>query len=206
MTATSNWPTYAVPLIIDRSLPHADVEIAEHRIVDVGTGPTFDAARSFDFLNVHTPLLDASMWARGLPARLKGEPPPDVASMRLCDALESGTMDLPGWVILGEEPGYEIAFGAVGRFWQPDIEWRDVPAADFAAFDEPGWGKIAASFSVRHYGPDRSLLTYACRVGTTDPASGRRFERYWWIIRPFVAHIFRATLSTIAQEARAADR
>jgi 2Fe-2S iron-sulfur cluster binding domain len=31
----------------------------------------------------------------------------------------------------------EIAFGAVGEFWQPVIEWHDLPG--FATFAEPGW-------------------------------------------------------------------
>jgi hypothetical protein len=41
---------------------------------------------------------------------------------------------------------------AVGKFWQPVIEWRDVPRAEFNGFAEPGWGKIAANFSVLPYG------------------------------------------------------
>ena len=193
--------TAPAPLVIETVLPDALVEIAEHRIVDAEPAATYDAARALDFLQVRTPLLDASMWVRGVPARLKGEPTPEIASMRLSDALEGGDMGLPGWLILGEEPGRELAFGAVGRFWQPDIEWREVAREDFKDFDDAGWGKIAANFSVRPYGAHRTLLTYACRVGTTDPDSGRRFGRYWRLVRPFVGHIFRATLATIAAAA-----
>ena len=188
----------SAPLVIEQMLPDADVEIAEHRIVDAGPARTYEAARAGDFLTVRTPLLDASMWVRGLPARLKGEPQPEIAAMRLDDALAGGDMGLPGWMILGEERGRELAFGAVGRFWQPEIEWREVPVEDFRDFDEPGWGKIAANFSVVAYGAHRSLLTYACRVATNDTDSRRRFGRYWTLVRPFVGHIFRATLATIA--------
>jgi hypothetical protein len=39
---------------------------------------------------------------------------------------------------------------------------------------------------------------------TTDPDSHRRFLRYWWLIRPFVAHIMRATLRQIKVNAEAA--
>jgi hypothetical protein len=107
----------------------------------------------------------------------------------------------PGWLVHGERPDRELAFGAVGKFWQPSIEWRDVPAGSFASFDEPGWGKIAANFSVRAYGERATLLTYECRTVTTDPESRRKFLRYWRIGRPVIAHIFRATVHTIRANA-----
>ena len=72
--------------------------------------------------------------------------------------------------------------------------------ADFAGFDEPGWGKIAANFTVTPYGR-RTLLTYECRTATTDSVARRRFRRYWWVVRPFVAHIMRATLRRIKTDA-----
>ena len=46
-----------------------------------------------------------------------------------------------------------------------------------------------------------SLLTYECRTATTDADSRIRFLRYWRLIRPFVAHIFRATVATIRDHA-----
>ena len=56
---------------------------------------------------------------------------------------------LPGWLVLGEQRGTELAFGAVGKFWQGKIEWRDVPRDDFRDFAEAGFGKIAgARFAV----------------------------------------------------------
>jgi hypothetical protein len=39
---------------------------------------------------------------------------------------------------------------------------------------------------------------------TTDPDSQRRFLRYWWLIRPFVGHIMRATLKKVKANAEAA--
>jgi hypothetical protein len=190
-------------MIIDDQLPRYDVVIAEHLVVDADPHTTWQAARELDFISVHTPLLDLAMWARGLPARLRGRPAP--APKRLTLAAGDG---LPGWLSLGERPDREIAFGAIGKFWQAEIEWRDVPLAEFAGFAEPGYGKIACNFSVRPYSPGRTLLTYECRTATTDPLSRRRFARYWWLIRPFVAHIMRATLVAVARDAgtRAARR
>jgi hypothetical protein len=95
---------------------------------------------------------------------------------------------------------------AVGKFWQPVIEWRDVPRAEFNGFAEPGWwGTIASNFSVLPYGERSTLLSYECRTLTTDPESRRRFLRYWWVIRPpLVGHIMRATATTIKADAEAA--
>jgi hypothetical protein len=187
-------------MVLDAVMPTWDVTIAEHLIVLADPATTYRAAHGLDFLRVHTPLLDAAMWARGLPDRLSGRAV--VAPPRL--VLGEGD-PLPGWTVLGEVPDRELAFGAVGKFWQPDIEWRDVAPEEFAAFTEPGWGKIAADFSVRAYGARATLLTYECRTATTDVESRRKFLRYWWLVRPFVGHIFRATLATIRDGAQASS-
>jgi hypothetical protein len=183
-------------MIIDVQLPEYDVGLAVHKVVDADPATTFAAARHLDFLSVRTPLLDTAMWLRGLPDRLRHRTPPPLAKLTLADGA-----GLPGWLSLGVREDKEVAFGAVGKFWQPNIEWRDVPAAEFRDFHEPGWGKIACNFTVRAYGSDRTLLTYECRTATTDLAARRKFARYWWLIRPFVAHIMRATVATIAVNA-----
>jgi hypothetical protein len=86
--------------------------------------------------------------------------------------------------------------------WQPNIEWHDVPAGQFAGFAEPGWGKIACHFLIRSGGPGRAVVSYECRTATTDPGARSSMARYWWIIRLFVGHIMRATLRTIRANAK----
>lgn len=184
-------------MIIDEYLPRYDTAIAEHIVVDTDPDTTWRTARDMDLLTVHTPLMDAAMWVRGLPARLRGQPAPALERLSLSDGSA-----LPGWLILGERDSQETAFGAVGKFWQGTIEWRDVPLARYAQFAEPGYGKIACNFSVRQYGDRRTLLSYECRVATTDELARRKFSRYWWVIRPFVRHIMRATLATIRDDAQ----
>jgi hypothetical protein len=147
---------------------------------------------------VRTPLLAFSMWIRGLPERWSGKVTPPLPRLVVADG------GLPGWLILGERPDREIAFGAVGKFWLPVIEWRDVAQAEFSGFAEPGWGKIAANFSVLPYGERSTLLSYECRTVTTDPEARQRFLRYWWLIRPFVGHIMRATVNQIKYNAQSA--
>jgi hypothetical protein len=62
--------------------------------------------------------------------------------MRLADMPTHGE-----WVLLGEDPPREIAFGVVGRFLAGETVWAQIDAADFEAFTDPGFGKIACKFS-----------------------------------------------------------
>ncbi|ULE32867.1 hypothetical protein [Mycobacterium sp. IDR2000157661] len=194
-------PTRADRMLIEAAMPRFDAVITEHTVVGADVHTTFAAARSLDLLTVRTPLVLASMWLRNVPVRLLGAPPPPARQLILSEA---GTM--PGWLVLGERADREIAFGAVGKFWQPVIEWRDVPRDEFAGFAEPGWGKIAANLSTIPYGEGSTLLSYECRTVTTDPGSRKRFQRYWWLIRPFVGHIMRATRQKVRSDAQAVSR
>jgi hypothetical protein len=187
--------------IVESTMPTYDALIRQHVVVAADPATTFAAASALDLLTVHSPLVDLSMWVRELPARLSGRTAPRPPALVI-----GPDMNLPGWTFLGQQPGREIAFGAVGRFWQPTIEWLDVAVRDFKDFDEPGWGKIAASISVLPYGLSDTLLTYECRTVTTDPESRRRFLRYWRLVRPFVGHVLRATLGQIGANATAAAR
>jgi hypothetical protein len=186
--------------LIDSMMPMCDAVIVENVIVAADPATTYQAARTLDLLTVRTPLLTAAMWLRGLPARLLGRSAPPPPQLVIADG------GLPGWLVLGERPDREIAFGAVGKFWQPVIEWRDVTREDFSSFADAGWGKIAANFSVTPYGERSTLLSYECRTVTADPESRRRFLRYWRVIRPFVGHIMRATVDKIKSDAEAATK
>jgi hypothetical protein len=185
-------------LRLDHFVDGCDASIAEHLLVDAPAPVVFAAARGLDLLEVRTPLLTASFWARGLPAKVLGRPepaPPPALTLE-------GELGLPGWMLLDDVQDREIVFGAVGVFWTPTITWNtDVTPADFASFAEPGWGRIACNYTTLPYGEHRTLLTYECRTQTTDADSRQRFLRYWWLIRPFVAHIMRATVTTIAAHA-----
>jgi len=190
-----------MPDVLERILPAYDMVITEHLVVVAGTDTTYRAAKDLDFLTVRSPILAVSMFVRGLPARIRGHAPEPMQQLRLA----ADSLALPGWLLLGDVPGREVAFGAIGKFWKADIEWRDVPVEQFESFDEPGWGKIGCRFLVRPNGANRSILTYECRTATTDPEAQRMMARYWWLIRPFVSHIMRATLRTISARAEKTD-
>jgi hypothetical protein len=205
-------PTRAVTavdpaLLIDRHLPRFDVTIRQHLVIDADLAVTWRALSDLDLMRVHTPLMDAAMRVRGLPtlvsSALGRSTPPEVPPAL---TLAGDGVGLPGWLSLGANAPQEIAFGAIGRFWQPEIEWYDtrqlIPSgpAGFAAFDRPTWGRIAASFTLRPYGDHRTLASYEARTATPDRDSARRFGRYWRLVRPFVGHIMRATLEQLRVE------
>ena len=192
-------------LLIDRYLPRYDVGLVEHTLAAADLATTWQALHALDLARVHTPLVDAAMFVRGLPTRLVGHRDAAQAAgpVRLPLAADAPPMD--GWLSLGELAEREIALGAVGRFWQPAIQWYDVTGMtpeEFAAFAEPGWGRIAANFTVLPYTPSRTLVSYEVRTATADAASARRFARYWAVIRPFVGHIMRAALATVRADAQ----
>jgi hypothetical protein len=183
----------ATPTLLDARLPSYDVALTEHLVIQADTTAVFDAAKNFDFITTRSPFVTLLMTARSVPSRLHGDRA--AAPQTLMLVRDPGA--LPGWLLLGEVPGREVVFGAVGTFWKSRIAWHELPADEFAAFTEPGWGKIACHLLVRPDGPGRSILTYECRTATTDAVSQAQMGRYWWLIRPFVGYMLRAVLRTI---------
>lgn len=200
-------------LLIDDVLPEFDETIVEHVVIDAQPDTVYEAVSNMDFLEISSPLMDAAMFVRGLPGRIgrrmRGdEPLPAPPSATLADMFDgTGESEVfQDWVGLGEDPPHEIVFGAAGKVWQPDIEWKPLSAEEFADFDEPGFAKIAANFSLREYGDNRTLLTYEARTANTDADSRRRFRRYWWLVHAFVGVVMRAALRTAKDLAERSDR
>jgi hypothetical protein len=92
-----------------------------------------------------------------------------------------------GFTILGEDAPRELVFGAIGQPWRL-AGGRGATVAggqDFAAFDQAGHAKLAANFRLAPtVGGSAIQLSTETRVACTDPASARRFARYWRLIRP----------------------
>lgn len=204
-------PVMTSEMLIDDLLPDFDATIIEHLVVNAPPEVVFATAREMDFMQIHSPMTDAAMFARSIPATLgrilgnRPAPPPPPA-MRLANMFEGGASDaegLEGWVALGEVPGRELVFGAIGKVWQLDIDWMPVPADEFRDFDEPDYAKLAVAFSTRPYGTGRTLLSYEARTAGTDDDARRKFLRYWWIVRRFVHYVMRAATSTVKDLAEA---
>jgi len=96
-------------------------------------------------------------------------------TMRLGDMLDEASGE-GTWVRLGERIHEEIAFGLVGKFWKPVIEYAHVTATDFATFDEPGWAKTIYGFTLTPV-EGGTQLTSIMRTATTDENSRKWFRR-----------------------------
>lgn len=193
-----------VPLLIERLLPQPDAVRTEHLLVDGGLASVYEAVRRADFMRAwhESRAVRALFAARGLGERAvsaaagrerPAEPPPP-ETMRLVDLPAHGE-----WVLLGEDPPHEIAFGAIGRFWAGETVWEQIDAARFATFDRPGLARIACDFSLRPYGDGRTLVSYECRTQATDPESRRAFLRYWRALSPFIGIVLRSQLRVVSR-------
>jgi hypothetical protein len=111
-----------------------------------------------------------------------------------------------GWGVLREEPEREIIFGAVTQPWLAQPVFRALLPAEFAAFHEPGFARIAWTISVRPAGASRSIASTETRVATTDAASRTMFRRYWALAKPGIVLIRWALLRLVKQTAEARAR
>lgn len=190
-------------MLIDELMPEFDAIRTEHLLVDMPIERAWDAVLDADFVETAT----SSKLVRGLFAirttgekavrivtRKPAEPEPEVASMRLRDMETEGD-----WIRLGEDPPHEIAFGVIGRFWSGETVWEKTNPEGFREFDQPGFARIVANFSLREYGPVQTLISYECRTRATSEDARKGFMRYWRPLSPFIGMVLRAQLRLIAR-------
>jgi hypothetical protein len=189
-------------------LPVYDVSDAVAAVVEADREAAWQALLDVDLLKLgrEAPLVGMLGALRMLPELvghlLHGErpaKPPD--SMRLRD-MPSVPMYEGGWILLGERPGEEIAFGLVGKFWRPVIEFARIStAAEFREFNQPGFAKTVYDLSARELDSSRALLSGLMRTATTDEHARRWFRRYWTFGVGSGAHILVGSLLESARRA-----
>ena len=108
-----------------------------------------------------------------------------------------------GWVLLAEVPDREVVMGAVTKPWEADVTFRSVPPGQFAAFDEPGYVKIAWTLRADPAGTG-SVFRTETRAGSTDATARARFRRYWLLLSPGIRLIRRLAAGPIKSAAERA--
>lgn len=152
------------------------------------------AAKHFDLAS--GALARFLFWLRSLPERLKARADEQTEpSLKLEDI---GRSSAPGFRVLEDAPD-QLIVGAIGRFWEPSIVFADVPAERFAAFAEPGWGKLVWVLRAEPEAPG-SRLTIELRLSATDDASWHKLHLYFATIGPFSRLIRRQSLSRMARQ------
>jgi hypothetical protein len=194
--------------LAEEFLPTYDVADAVATVAEADREASFQAVLGVDLLKLgrEAPLVGMLGALRILPELvghlLHGERPAQPPeSMRLRD-LPSIPIYKGGWILLGERPGEEIAFGLVGKFWRPVIEFAQVTTADeFRAFAEPGFAKTVYDLSALALGSNKTLLSGLMRTATTDEHARRWFRRYWTFGVGSGAHILVGSLLDSARRA-----
>ena len=177
--------------LLDRFIP--EYEVAErHRVrIAAPAAITYAVAKRMDLQR--SPVVRAIFRGRELLMGAGG------ADQREGSLLEQ-TLRL-GWRVLFEEPDREIIVGAVTQPWKATVRFRGLAPDDFAAFDEPGFAKIAWTLRVDDTGPAQSIFRTETRVATTDPRSRRLFRRYWSLMSPGILLIRRESLRLVRADA-----
>lgn len=190
-------------MLIDEVMPEYDAIRIEHLIVEMPLERAWEAVMDADFIETAT----SSRLVRGLFAvrtagekaiqlitRKDPEPMAEPDSMRLRDMGEEGD-----WIVLVKDEPNEIVFGVVGRFWSGETVWKTSTPESFRDFDESGFARIAANFSLREYGKDQTLISYECRTQATSEDARKGFMRYWRPLSPFIGMVLRAQLRLISR-------
>jgi hypothetical protein len=196
--------------LLERLMPQYDAARIERRVLMASPTPVWDAVLRADFVRTaeEVPAVRFLFGARTAAERAvaavrrrPAPPAPEVESMRLADLPSRGE-----WVLLKQDPPHQIVFGAIGRFWGGETAWEEIGAAEFAAFDRPGFAKVGCSFHVWPCGDLSTLVTYECRTLATDPSARRAFMRYWRPLSPFIGVVLRAQLRVIESTLEEAPR
>ena len=171
--------------MLDRFMPFYEIVERHHISVDAPAAITLAAAGEQDLMS--NPLIRAIFMVRALVMGSTPEPRP--LPHQLLPLVRS-----IGWRVLAENCGREIVVGAVTQPWEADVTFHGLTPDAFAAFDQPGYVKIAWSLRADALGPDRSIFRTETRAMATDPISRAKFRRYWAFVSPGIWLIRRASL------------
>ena len=180
--------------LLDRVLPNAEVD--ERHEIRVAAPPkvTLDVARALDLQK--SPLVGVIFNLRTLPSRLRGQPVRASSSPGLLAETEA-----LGWGLLAEDPDREIVMGAVTQPWKPVVKFQALPPAEFAAFQTPGYAKVAWTLAAEPLNDGGAVFQTRTRVATTDPEARRLFRRYWSLLSAGILVIRYEALRLVKAEA-----
>lgn len=155
---------------IDRFMAKADVRERHETLVRAPAPLVFALAERFDLQSIGA--VRAIFRLRGwLMGSSHGPPERRQPLVPAMTAL--------GWGVLARTPGRELVMGAVTQPWLPDVTFRALPPASFAAHEEPDAVKIAWTIETIALGRALTRLRTQTRAVATDDGARRHFLRYW---------------------------
>jgi|SRR5215471_3578349 len=188
-------------MLIDNYLPGFEFHDYHESRVHAEPERAYAALRNLDMMK--SPMIRALFALRTIPSRSRSS----ALSQSTIKPASFVQMSLDaGMVIFEEIPGQELVAGCVTKPWQPIVKFLGLPAAEFMAFREPGFTKIAWNIAVAPAGPGYSLVSTETRIAPTDAGSRRKFRLYWFVFSPGIRLIRRIALRLLKLELDRGDR
>jgi hypothetical protein len=163
--------------VLDEFLPDHRFSEVHSTVVSATPAEALAAAKAARLGEM--PLVSTLFALRSLPALIRrGRGLPSDRSRSLYEQMLGF-----GFVLLVEDDR-GLVLGYVGQPWRPagGTRPRVRTPEEWRAFSEPGYVKAAMSFTASAEGTGARLATET-RVQATDPATERKFGRYWRLIR-----------------------
>jgi len=179
-------------LLLDRFMPRYDIVERHHIAVAAPADVVLDAARDAD--------LQGSWVARTIFRAREILLGADPLAGRPHEGLLAETTAL-GWRVLAEQPGRELVVGAVTKPWEANVTFEGLAPDAFAAFDEPGYVKIAWTLRADPVDDGHATFRTETRAFATDASARRRFRRYWACLSPGIILIRLVLLRPVKQAA-----
>lgn len=178
--------------LLDRFIPLYDIVERHHISVEAPAPVTLAEAKEQDLRRI--PLVRLIFKVRELALGASADTAPRPTGLL-------GEVQSLGWGVLAEAPGREVVVGAVTRPWEADVTFRAIPPDEFAAFNEPGFVKIAWTLRADPIG-QHSVFRTETRAIATDPIARARFRRYWACVSPGVSAIRWLSLRPLKRDAQ----
>ena len=197
----SAWLRYGRPVsagpddadvFLDRFIPEYEVVERHHVRVAAPAHVTFGALMDMDLED--SSVIRAIFRGRELLLGADADTKPHARG------LVAQTKEL-GWRVLADLPGHEIVMGAVTQPWKANVVFRGLPPEEFAAFDEPGYVKIAWTLRADAVDAGESIARTETRVMATDDEAHRKFRWYWARFSPGIVLIRAVSLPLVKKEA-----
>ena len=180
---------------IDELLPRYDFADAHDLVVEAPPDRTYAAILTTDF--GRPALVRGLMFLRVLPALFarRRQPLPARSSSHPFRSLAG-----INFTLLAEDRPREMVLGLQGQFWRVDGGLCRLPLEEFRDPVPPGLARAVWNFSLVPHDAG-TLLGTETRIACGDPATCRRFGRYWTVIKPFSGLLRNSILAEIRRNA-----
>ena len=178
---------------LDDVVPVADHVTHQARVIEAPRSVVWEELNRLKLRSLPVSLVLSAV--RAMPVLLTG---------RWRGGVDRTFLDVVPIPVLSSESPTAVVFGGVLQAWrltggeQPPV----LDAAGVRDFAEPGWTKIGMEFRLTP-AVGGTHLSSETRVAATDPATRRRFDRYWFVVGPGSSAIRWELLAAVAVRAEA---